>query len=46
MPKIICPPLYVDCRPRTNAVILLNMGHTLKGDHAWEESGQGRKSKT
>jgi hypothetical protein len=28
-PKIICSPSYVDYRPETNAVILLDMGHTL-----------------
>jgi hypothetical protein len=29
--------LYVNYRPKRNAVILLDMGHTLKGDHTWEE---------
>jgi hypothetical protein len=29
-PKIICSSLYVDYRPKTNAVILLDMGHTLR----------------
>jgi hypothetical protein len=29
-PKIICSPLYVEYRPKTNAVILLDMGHTLR----------------
>jgi hypothetical protein len=28
---------YVDYRPETNAVILLDMGHTLRGEHTWEE---------
>jgi hypothetical protein len=28
-PKIACSPLYVDYGPKTNAVILLDMGHTL-----------------
>jgi hypothetical protein len=27
----------VDYRPKSNAVILLDMGHTLRGEHAWEE---------
>jgi hypothetical protein len=27
----------VDYRPKTNAVILLDMGHTLMGDGTWEE---------
>jgi hypothetical protein len=31
-PKIACSPLYVDYRPKTNAVILLDMGHMLKRD--------------
>jgi hypothetical protein len=30
-PKHICSPSYVEYRPKTNAVILLNMGHTLTG---------------
>jgi hypothetical protein len=28
---------YAEYRPKTNAVILLDMGHTLRGEHAWEE---------
>jgi hypothetical protein len=28
-------PSYADYRPKTNAVILLDMGHTLKGEHTW-----------
>jgi hypothetical protein len=24
-------------RPKTNAVTLLDMGHTLRGEHTWEE---------
>jgi hypothetical protein len=35
--KIACSPLYVDYRPETNAVILLDMGHTLREEHAQEE---------
>jgi hypothetical protein len=31
----------VDYRPKTNAVILMDMG-----EHAWEEYGKGRKPKT
>jgi hypothetical protein len=30
--KIACSPSYVDYRPKTNAVILLDMGHTLRGE--------------
>jgi hypothetical protein len=35
-PKISCFPSYVDYRPNTNAVILLDMGHTLREECAWE----------
>jgi hypothetical protein len=28
---------YVDYRPKTNAIILLDMGHTLRGECAREE---------
>jgi hypothetical protein len=30
-------PSYADYRPKANAVILLDMGHTLKGEYAWEK---------
>jgi hypothetical protein len=30
-PKITCSPSYADYRPKTNALILLDMVHTLKG---------------
>jgi hypothetical protein len=33
-PKITCSPSYADYRPKTNAVILLDIDHTLKGEHA------------
>jgi hypothetical protein len=36
-PKIICSPSYADFRPKTNAVILLDMGHMLRGEHLHEE---------
>jgi hypothetical protein len=36
-PKIACSPSYADYRPKTNAVILLYLGHMLRGKHAWEE---------
>jgi hypothetical protein len=29
-PKIVGSPSYVDYRPKTNAIILLFMGHTLR----------------
>jgi hypothetical protein len=35
-PKIAYSPSYVDYRPKTNAVILLDMGHTLRGDRVWK----------
>jgi hypothetical protein len=31
-PKIICCLSYVGFRPETNAIILLDMGHTLMGE--------------
>jgi hypothetical protein len=34
-PKIACSPSSADFRPKTNAVILLDMGHTLRGE--WEQ---------
>jgi hypothetical protein len=36
-PKFTCSPSYADYRLNTNAVISLDMGHTLRGEHAWEE---------
>jgi hypothetical protein len=41
-PKLACSPSCADYRPKINAVILWDMGHTLRGDHAQE----GRKPKT
>jgi hypothetical protein len=35
--KNSCFPSYADYRPKTNAVMLLDMGHTLRGEHAQEE---------
>jgi hypothetical protein len=35
--KIICSPSYVDFRSKTNTVILLDWGHTLRGEHIQEE---------
>jgi hypothetical protein len=45
-PKTICSPLYADFRSKTNAVILLNLGHTLRGGHIQGGIGKGRKPKT
>jgi hypothetical protein len=42
----MCSPSYVDFRPKTNAVILLDMGHMLRGEHIQEEKEKGRKPKT
>jgi hypothetical protein len=35
-PKITCSPSYADYRPKTNAAILLDMGHTLRGEQIQE----------
>jgi hypothetical protein len=35
--RLTSSPSYVDYRPETNAVILLDMDHTLRGEHAQEE---------
>jgi hypothetical protein len=35
--KIACSSSYADYRPKTNAVILLDMGHMLRGEHIQEE---------
>jgi hypothetical protein len=38
--KIICSPSYVDFRPKRNAIILLDISHTLRGGHIQEEQGK------
>jgi hypothetical protein len=45
-PKTARSSSYTDYRPKPNAAILLDTGHTLRGEHAWEEKGKGRKPKT
>jgi hypothetical protein len=35
-PKIACSPSYADYRLKINLVIFLDLGHTLRGEHAWE----------
>jgi hypothetical protein len=35
--KITCSPSYADSRLETNAVILLDMGHTLREECSWEK---------
>jgi hypothetical protein len=44
-PKIAYSSSYVDYRPKRNAVIL-DMGHTLRGEQALEKQGKERKPKT
>jgi hypothetical protein len=44
-PKIICSPSYMDFRSRANAAMLLDLGHTLKGEHICGGMGIGRKPK-
>jgi hypothetical protein len=43
--KAICSLSYVDFRPKTNAAILWDAGHT-KGGSTWEGYGKGRKPRT
>jgi hypothetical protein len=42
-PKIICSSPYADYRPKTNAIKLLDMGHTLRGKLK-EGTGKGRET--
>jgi hypothetical protein len=39
-PKFICSPSCADKRPKTNAVILLDMGHMLRGECIQMEQGK------
>jgi hypothetical protein len=39
-PKIVYFPSYEDFRSKTNAVISLDMGHTLRGECVQEEQGK------
>jgi hypothetical protein len=41
-----CSPLFADYRPKTNAVILLDIGPTLRGECAPEEYEKEKKTKT
>jgi hypothetical protein len=43
-PKATCSPSYADNKPKTNAVILWDMGHT-KGRLCKEGIGQGKETK-
>jgi hypothetical protein len=44
-PKITCSSSYADYRPKTNAAILLDMGHTLRGHCAREGVGKWKETK-
>jgi hypothetical protein len=44
-PKFTCSPSHADFRPKTNAVIILDMGHMLRGECVQEESGKVANSK-
>jgi hypothetical protein len=44
--KITFFPSYVDCSPKTNVAIFLDMGHILRGECTQEEYGKRRKLKT
>jgi hypothetical protein len=43
-PKVACSPSYADYRPKTNAVILWDMGHP-KGRPYMGGTGQGKETK-
>jgi hypothetical protein len=38
-PKIACFPSYAKFRSRANAAMLLDLGHTLRGEHIQEVWG-------
>jgi hypothetical protein len=44
-PKIVCSPSYADFRSKAKAVMLLDLGHKLRGEHIREEGGWVRNSK-
>jgi hypothetical protein len=44
-PKTVCSPSFADYRPKTNAVILLDMGHMLR-EECTGGIGKDRKPKT
>jgi hypothetical protein len=45
-PQITYSPLFADYRPKTNALILLDMGHTLRGRTHTGRIGKGKETKT
>jgi hypothetical protein len=36
-PKIVCSPSFADFRPKTNTIILMDVGPMLRGEHIQEE---------
>jgi hypothetical protein len=42
-PKIACTPSYVDCRPKTNAIIFLDIGHTQRTTHGRDREREGNQ---
>jgi hypothetical protein len=44
-PKIMCSPSYTDFISRTNAAMLLDLGHMIRGEHTLEVWGQVRNQK-
>jgi hypothetical protein len=45
-PKLVCSPSSADLRSRANAVMLLDLGHTLRERTHTGGMGIGRKAKT
>jgi hypothetical protein len=43
-PKVACSPSYADYRPKTNAAVLLDMGHAAGWPHTGS-IGQGNETK-
>jgi hypothetical protein len=43
-PKLACSLSYADYRPKTNAVILLDMGQTLGGKPVTGGIGKGKET--
>jgi hypothetical protein len=44
-PIIACSLSYADYGSKTNAVVLLGIGHTLRGEQAWERREREGKLK-
>jgi hypothetical protein len=43
-PKTACSPSYADYRHQTSAIILLDMGHTLRGERIRGEKRKGKET--